>query len=205
MKIEAKVGLFVFLGLLAFFLLSTQVNSFGGMGKKGYTVSATMDTVLGLDKNAKVKMNGIDIGYVQDMTLAGRDVKVLMFIFEEVQIPIDSTIVMAQDSMLGSRFINLIAGVEDKMLISGGNLTKEKHLSSLDETSTSINDAALELKGFIKELRETFREDATKSVKTNTNKENRRFISNKMTLKFVQRYLISFQNNKQASFFFNRP
>lgn len=155
MKTEAKVGLFVFIGLVALFLLSTQVNSFVTFGKKGYPLYATVTTVLGLDKNAKVKMNGIDVGYIEDMTLDGRHAKIKMFIYEGAQIPEDCIVELAQDSMLGSKFVNLTPGQSEKIATAGTTINNERLNSSFDQTSTSINAAALELKAFIAELRGT--------------------------------------------------
>jgi len=168
MKTEAKVGLFVALGLLFLFILSTQVNEFANMGKKGYEIYALLDDASGLEKNAKVKMKGVEIGFVKDIRLEGRKVKVKLFIYEGVKIPKDSVVTLQQESLLGTKFLSIEPGQSDEYLAAGGVLTKEKIYVSFAETSTTINEAAEEFRAFIADLREAIKgesgEDLKKSV-----------------------------------------
>ena len=54
MKLEVKIGIFVFLGILSLFILSMQVNSFSNYGKKGYDIYAYINDATGLRKDAKI-------------------------------------------------------------------------------------------------------------------------------------------------------
>jgi len=156
MKTEAKVGLFVTIGLVLLFLLSTQVNKFQGFGKEGYDVEAVINDASGLEPHAKVKMKGVEIGYVKDISLAGTKVVVTLFIYKNAKIPSDSQVLLTQESLLGGKYINIIPGNADRYLANDGKLTKQKPMASMDEMASYIADAAEELKGFIAELRETF-------------------------------------------------
>ncbi|MDD3468163.1 MAG: MlaD family protein, partial [Campylobacterales bacterium] len=80
MKTEAKVGLFVLVGLVALFLLSMQVSKISNFGKNGYTIYAYFDNLTGLDTNAKVKIGGVDIGFVKEKMLENGKPKVAMTI-----------------------------------------------------------------------------------------------------------------------------
>jgi len=119
MKTEAKVGLFVALGLLFLFILSTQVNEFATMGKKGYEIYALLDDASGLEKNAKVKMKGVEIGFVKDIRLEGRKVKVTLFIYEGIKIPKDSVVTLQQESLLGTKYLDIEPGESDEYLAAG--------------------------------------------------------------------------------------
>ena len=168
MKTEAKVGLFVAIGLIFLFILSTQVNEFAHMNKKGYIVYALLDDASGLEKNAKVKMKGVEIGFVKDIRLEGRKVKVTLFIYEGVKIPKDSVVTLQQESLLGTKYLDIEPGESDEYLAAGETLTKEKIYVSFSETSTTINEAAEEFRAFIADLREAIKgesgEDLKKSV-----------------------------------------
>ncbi|WP_200763621.1 MlaD family protein [Nitrosophilus alvini] len=153
MKTEAKVGVFVAIGLLFLFLLSTQVNKFANLGKKGYTVYAYLEDASGLEVNSKVRINGVEVGYVKDMSLAGKKVKADLFIYENVKIPKDSTLQLMQEGMLGNKYLNIIPGNSQEYVKPEENLVKQKIMASFDETSSSIDEAAKEFKEFIKELR----------------------------------------------------
>ncbi len=155
MKTEAKVGLFVTIGLIFLFLLSTQVNRFQGVGKKGYDVQAIVNDASGLERHAKVKMKGVEIGYVKDISLAGTKVVLTLFVYKNAKIPSDSQVLLTQESLLGGKYINIIPGSEHRYLAENGKLTREKPMATLDEMGSKVADAAEELKGFIHELRET--------------------------------------------------
>ncbi|MCF6201444.1 MAG: MlaD family protein, partial [Hydrogenimonas sp.] len=156
MKTEAKVGLFVTIGLILLFALSTQVNKFQGLGKNGYDVEAVLNDASGLEPHAKVKMKGVEIGYVKNISLTGTKVIVTLFIYENAKIPSDSQVLLAQESLLGGKYINIIPGNTDRYLVNNGKLTKQKPVASMEEMASYIADAAEVLKGFIAELRETF-------------------------------------------------
>ncbi len=168
MKTEAKVGLFVAIGLLFLFLLSTQVNKFAGFGKKGYEIYALIDDATGLEKHAKVKIKGVDAGFVKDIALDNNKVKVKLFIFDGVKIPKDSVVMLQQESLLGTKYLAIEPGSSKEYLSSGSVLTKQKEFASFSQTSTTINEAAKEFKAFIAELRDSIKgasgEDLKKSV-----------------------------------------
>jgi len=155
MKTEAKVGLFVTIGLILLFLLSTQVNKFQGVGKKGYHVEAVINDAGGLEKHAKVKMKGVEVGYVENIELNGTKVVVTLFIYKNAKIPVDSEVVLTQESMLGSKYIDIRPGHAREYLAANGVITKQKPTTSFEEMGTEVAAAAAELKKFIHELRET--------------------------------------------------
>ena len=62
MNLEAKIGLFVIMGLAALLALSTQVTSLGKWGQKGYPLQAYVDDASGLEKHSHILMNGVAIG-----------------------------------------------------------------------------------------------------------------------------------------------
>jgi phospholipid/cholesterol/gamma-HCH transport system substrate-binding protein len=165
MKTEAKVGIFVFAGLVFVFLLSTQVNRFSSLGKEGYRLFASMNNVAGLEKNSKVKLNGIEGGYVKDMMIENSKVKIELFIFKGINIPKDSQIKLSQESMLGSKFVEITLGDSDLFLNDGDMLQSKKEMASFDEASDAIAQAAVEFKKFIKEAREVLDSKSRQNLK----------------------------------------
>jgi len=168
MKTEAKVGVFVAIGLIFLFLLSTQVNKFAHFGKEGYKIYAILDDVDGLEKNVKVKINGVEVGYVKDIKLQGYKVKTKLFIYEGVKIPKDSIVQVNQESLLGTKYLSIIPGRSRKYLNEDEYLYKQKKSASFNDTTSSIDEAAKEFKEFIKELRNSIKgnkgDDLKKSI-----------------------------------------
>ncbi|MRI82926.1 MAG: hypothetical protein C6I00_00730 [Nitratiruptor sp.] len=165
MKTEAKVGLFVALGLIFLFLLTTQVNRFAHMGKKGYEIYALLEDASGLERNAKVKIKGVEVGFVKDIALAGRKVKVTLFVYDGVKIPKDSVVTLEQESLLGTKYLAIEPGSSQAFLAPGESLTKERIFVSFDETSTTINEAAKEFRAFIAELRQSLKGESGEDLK----------------------------------------
>jgi len=154
MKTEAKVGIFVFLGVLFLFFLTTQVGSFQHLSRKGYPLYTYLDDAGGLEKNAKVKANGIDVGYVDEMSIDHDRIKVKLFIYENVKIPVDSKLIPKQESMLGGKYVGIILGKNEKTLRPGETIEGARPLAGINEASDSIAQAATEFTGFVKEFRQ---------------------------------------------------
>ncbi len=183
MSREARVGFFVFIGLIVLFLLSTQVGSFKNLSKKGYEISTYLQSANGLEKNAKVKANGLDVGYIKNLYIRGNKVVAILFIDENIKIPQDSTIISEQDSMLGGKFLNIKLGKSSKYIPPNGVIKAQKELASFNEASDSIKKAADEFKAFIADIRGVLDEKAKQSLRdTLTNLESTLKNFNKMSL-----------------------
>ncbi len=165
MNKEAKVGLFVFIGLVVLFLLSTQVGSFKNLSKKGYSIFTYLTDASGLEKNAKVKANGLDIGYIKDLSIDNDKIKANIFIYNGVKIPEDSLLRSEQGSMLGGKYLNIKLGRSQKFLKDKSIIKAQKKLASFDEASDSIKRAADEFKAFIADFRDVLDDKAKKSLR----------------------------------------
>ena len=161
MKLEVKIGIFVFLGLLSLFILSMQVNSFSNLGKKGYNIYASINDATGLRKDAKVKMRGVDIGYLTQKTLENDKVKLTLFIQKGIKIPKNSTITLSQDSMLGEKYIKVIPAQTNQYIEVGGIINNYKKVATFDEAIDTINLAAEEFRKFMKKLNTTVDKNVT--------------------------------------------
>ena len=64
-KLELAVGVFVVLGLAAFFMLAMKVSNIAELGEdKGYKVTARFENIGGLKIRAPVTLGGVRIGRV---------------------------------------------------------------------------------------------------------------------------------------------
>jgi len=156
MKTEAKVGLFMTLSLLFLFGLLSQLSSFDNLFKNSYPLLAQIDDGSGLNEKAKVKLRGVDIGYVDKVTLVNNEVQTHLMIDEGVQIPDDSVLSIAQDSLLGGKFLDIKPGVSTKSIEPNQLLSKEEKVSSIADASTSADVAFQEITLLVKEIRDIF-------------------------------------------------
>lgn len=153
MRLEAKVGIFIFIGIVFLFFMTTQVNDLNVSSKKDFHINGIVSNIAGLEKNAKVKINGLDVGFVKDFELVDDKVKIMMVLKQKVSIPEDSTIMLVSTSMLSGKFVEISFGNSKNYLAEDDNLVNEKVYASFDKTSDSIEQAANEVKLFVSELR----------------------------------------------------
>ncbi len=160
MSLEAKVGAFVASGLILLFILSTQVNDLGSFNEEGSHVNAYIQDASGLELKTKVKLNGVEIGYIDDISLVDHKVKLRFLVREGVRIPVDSSVIVTQDTVLGGKLINITPGYSSENISEEGALKSVDRLASFEETSDSVDKAAQEIKLFVSELRQTFDEQS---------------------------------------------
>ncbi len=157
MRAEAKVCLFVLLGLFALFALSTRVQSVINFGKDGYRIHAQIPVANGLEPNTLVRINGVEAGYIERMSIRRGQVELTLFIYAENEIAEDSLLVVAQESLLGGNYINILYGNSPTLLGDGGRISEVKLHATLDE-------AVDEVQRFAANLNRTFDEKTQKEL-----------------------------------------
>ena len=165
MKTEAKVGLFITLSLFFLFGLLSQLSSFDTLFKKSYPLSAKINDGSGLKDKAKVKFKGVDIGYVEKVTLSGNDVMTQLMIDDGIKIPSDSILIISQDSLLGGKFLDIKPGTSSTMLEPNALLAKEEKVSSIADASTAADEAFQEITLMVHELRDIFNDGGKNDIK----------------------------------------
>lgn len=164
MKLEAKIGLFVVMVLGALLVLSTQVTSLGKWGQSGYPMQAYVDDASGLEKHTHVLMNGVTIGEIQEIAIEGKKVRLQLLINDGVKIPDDSSVMVAQESLLGSKVLNIVVGDATSMIKKGGVLVQSKRYASFEQTSESVHAAAKEMELLLHDFRETLDDEHRKAI-----------------------------------------
>jgi len=164
MKTEAKVGLFITLSLFFFLALLSQISSFDTLFKKSYSLVAQIEDGSGLKEKAKVKLKGVDIGYVENVTLSNNEVQTHLMIDEGVKIPKDSVITIEQDSLLGGKFLAITPGTSTDTLKPNQLLNNEEKVSSIADASTSADETFQEIKLLVQDIRNMLDSGAKKDI-----------------------------------------
>lgn len=94
----------------------------GSGGFSGYEIQARVDKVDGLGVGTDVRLAGVKIGSVSDLTLDPKTylVTLHMTIRNDVKIPDDSSLQATGANLLGTPYISITPGGDDKMLGPGG-------------------------------------------------------------------------------------
>ena len=75
-----------------------------------YRITVLFPNIEGLEKENKVKINGVDAGSVEDIKLKGYQVLVVIKMFTEFTLYQNYTIKIKSDSLLGKKFIGISPG-----------------------------------------------------------------------------------------------
>ncbi|MGE5311838.1 MAG: MlaD family protein, partial [Nitrospirota bacterium] len=134
MTAEAKVGLFVLLGVALLVFMSLRLGEFRIFRPKGYKVYAIFDSAAGLKLNVPVEIAGVEVGRVAAVELENGKARVSLRIRPEVRLSQDATATIRTKGILGDRYIELAPGSPDQpKLADGGRITKTVTPPELDK------------------------------------------------------------------------
>lgn len=112
--VEFGTGLFVFLGIIALFFLTTRVTNFDSYeGAEGYTLMGRFENVGSLKLRSPVAMSGVTIGRVSNIEFDVDRLEAVVTMRIDSQynkIPNDSDASILTQGILGGQYIGLEAG-----------------------------------------------------------------------------------------------
>jgi phospholipid/cholesterol/gamma-HCH transport system substrate-binding protein len=136
---ELKVGIFVFLGILALLYLTFRLAQEAFAPKDTYRLYAVFDSVSGLIKGAKIEMAGVPIGKVGEISLTPEGkAKVELLIFKRYKVQEDATALVRTFGVLGDKFVEIRPGSSQAYLSEGGMIAKTESPVDLDQILANI-------------------------------------------------------------------
>ena len=124
-NLELAVGVFVALGIAAFFLLALQVSDLTSGNDRGYRITARFENIGGLRVRAPVTMGGVRIGRVVGIDLDPQTYEAVVTLSIDPKydrLPVDSSASILTSGLLGEQYIGLEPGGMDNYLTEGGTL-----------------------------------------------------------------------------------
>ncbi|HXS06130.1 MAG TPA: outer membrane lipid asymmetry maintenance protein MlaD [Rhizomicrobium sp.] len=117
---ETIIGAVVVAVAVLFVIFAYMRTGSGSLS--GYEIQARLPRVDGIGIGTDVRLSGIKIGSISDLTLDPKNylVTVHMNIRDDIKIPVDSSLMVTSSGLLGSSYISLTPGGDDKMLAPGG-------------------------------------------------------------------------------------
>jgi len=114
-KLELKVGIFVFVGLI---ILAIFILSIGGFKtwSSGYRVSINFNFVNGVKVGAPVRFSGVDVGEVKRVELSflpqenRSNVSLQIWLRNNIKIPADSSVWVNTLGLLGEKYVEIMPG-----------------------------------------------------------------------------------------------
>ena len=157
MSREARVGIFVLLGLIVLTFFTFRVSKWGLIAEKGYRLTVDFDTAAGLEPKSDVKMAGVPIGKVEEIQLVGNRARLVLRIKEGIRIPIDSVGSIQTQGLLGEKYVEILPGKDaQRILPAGGQVANTLNPVNLDEMIRKLSAIGDDVKKFTDTLSSTF-------------------------------------------------
>jgi phospholipid/cholesterol/gamma-HCH transport system substrate-binding protein len=118
---EAKVGLFILIGMLLLGYMTMQVGQRGVGIKKGYTIDVVFDNVSGLNKHSSVQIAGVEVGRVENILLKDGKALVRLRIIPNVTLEKDVSAAIKTRGVLGDKYIEIIPGTRGMAALEPGD------------------------------------------------------------------------------------
>jgi len=109
-RLEWKVGLFVFIGLVLLAVLLLQFSKGLTFFRPHYDILLNATTVSGLKPRAQVLMSGVQVGTVSEIQLAldGKSVNITLRIYQQYQIYKDARFAIDASGFLGDQYVAIL-------------------------------------------------------------------------------------------------
>ncbi|HLC18410.1 MAG TPA: MlaD family protein [Thermodesulfobacteriota bacterium] len=144
---EAKVGLFVLIGVLLLVYMSLRVGGIRLGRAEGYTLIVKFDSAAGLDPDASVRVAGVEVGRVKTIRLEDHKAQLELIINPDVEIGKDFVAALKTTGLLGERYVELMPGRPGApALKEGEEITRTAKFVDVDTLLMSLSDVAEDLK-----------------------------------------------------------
>ena len=130
--LEAVIGAVV-LVVASFFIYFAYVSS-GEKIKEGYILTARFDDVSGLSVGSDIKLNGIKVGIVKNLSIDDNyQAKAELLIKATIKIPVDSSVSVTTDGLMGNKFIAISAGFSQEKFKPGNEVELTRSSVNLEK------------------------------------------------------------------------
>ncbi|MCX5818898.1 MAG: MlaD family protein [Deltaproteobacteria bacterium] len=170
---EAKVGLFVLVGLIILGYMSFQVGKHTLGLKQGYTLEVVFDNAAGLDRDASVQIAGVEVGRVEAISLKDGKALVRLRITSGVKLEKDAIASIKTHGILGEKYVELHPGTHgEAYLAAGEQISRTERQADIDKLLNQLGMIADDVRGVTSSLNRVLAgqagEEAITSILTNT-------------------------------------
>ena len=120
--LESRLGIFFALAMVVAVVVLELIGAVDFF-KKGYRIQASFNNVQELKEGDQVKLAGVEIGYVEDITLEAGKARVTMKIQQRYQVKADCRAIIRFVGLMGQNYVALEGGTEESPnALSGATL-----------------------------------------------------------------------------------
>lgn len=152
---EVRVGLLTIIAGFALLYLSLKT---AGMTifQRGEAMSFTIyfNSVAGIEERAKVKLSGVEIGYISGIDLADSKAKIIVSLTRPADIRTDAMATIRTAGLLGERYIEIVQGKKTSPLLKNGEtLTRTEDAAEISEMMAKLSGAMDDIKAITNSIK----------------------------------------------------
>ncbi|RLA04331.1 MAG: outer membrane lipid asymmetry maintenance protein MlaD [Gammaproteobacteria bacterium] len=136
-KAEISVGIFIILGIAALVMLALKVSNISETGSSDtYQITAQFDNIGGLKVRSPVRMGGVLVGRVSDISLDPEYLSpvVTLSIFNTFNnLPTETSASILTAGLLGEQYLALSPGGDDEVLTHGDEIEDTQSALIIEE------------------------------------------------------------------------
>ena len=156
-KLELKVGIFVFIGLVILTAFILSMKDFKSM-TAGYEVNFIFNFANGVKIGAPVRFAGVDVGEIKEINFVTRaddpkpKVRIVGSVKKEIKVPVDSTVWVNTLGLLGEKYIEIMPGKDSSNVLLAKQALVGVDPIPMQEVSVLAKDIATHLDESIKKI-----------------------------------------------------
>ncbi len=163
-SVELKVGAFALLVIIIVAFMTFKTGGLGLVKRKGYTMYAYFNNVAGLDKETRIKVAGVDAGFIEDISLSNGRAKVKLRIYPDVKIYRNTVASIRSSGLLGDKFLDINVGSSDyPELKEGDTIENVVEFVDIDDLARNLLKLSRNFTKLTESLNEVFGTDEAKS------------------------------------------
>ena len=164
-RLEWKVGLFVFIGLVLLAGLLIEFSKGLTLFRSTYEILLRADTAGSLKSRAQVLMSGVQVGTVSDIHLApnGKYVTIILRIYNEYKVYKSANFAIEQSGFLGDEYVAIIPTTNEGDVFANGEIAHAEppfnmlevarsatgFVKRIDETAQRLNDTVVDVRRYL--------------------------------------------------------
>lgn len=129
---ETIVGAFVLLGLASLAYLAINLGNLS-LGAERYVVYAQFESASGLKPGASVEVAGVEVGRVDDISLAVDRARVTLSLDKSIKLQEDAIASIRTKGIIGDKYVQISLGGSDRIIPPGGLIRETESPIQLEE------------------------------------------------------------------------
>ncbi|MDA8169763.1 MAG: MlaD family protein [Nitrospiraceae bacterium] len=176
---ELKVGIFalIVIGLLS--VMTFWVGGFAWLRPQGYKLYVFLGDASGLDKKTRIRVAGVDAGYIEDIVLADGKARLTLRMNPGVVLYSDATASVKTVGFLGEKYLDLTTGSEPPVLKDGDTITHVQEPVDIETMVRKFSSVSSDISKLVNNVNRVFTDreienlraaiDNLKEISANTN------------------------------------